>query len=34
MIEIDEDEVRKVAAIAVAWQPKGFKGPDGSIREW
>lgn len=34
VIEIDEDEVRKVAAIAVAWQLKGFKGPDGSIREW
>lgn len=34
VIEIDEDEVRKVAAIAIAWQPKGFKGPDGSIREW
>lgn len=33
-IEVDEDEVRKVAAIAIAWQPKGFMGPDGSIREW
>lgn len=33
-IEVDEEEVRKVAANAIAWQPKGFMGPDGSIREW
>ena len=33
-IEVDEEEVRKVAETAVAWQPKGFVGPDGSIREW
>lgn len=33
-IEIDEEEVRRVAASAAAWQPKGFAGPDGSIREW
>ena len=33
-IEIDEAEVREAARNAVAWQPKGFVGPDGSIREW
>lgn len=33
-IEIDETEVREAARNAVAWQPKGFTGPDGSIREW
>lgn len=33
-IEVDEEEVRRVAASAAAWQPKGFAGPDGSIREW
>lgn len=33
-IEVDEEEIRKVAASAAAWQPKGFVGPDGSIREW
>lgn len=34
VIEIDEDEVRKLVAIAIVWQPKGFKVPDGSLREW
>ena len=33
-VEVDEEEVRKVAVNAVAWLPKGFMGPDGSIREW
>ena len=33
-IEVDEVEVRELAKNAVAWQPKGFVGPDGSIREW
>lgn len=33
-IEIDEEEVRAAAKNAVAWQPKGFVGPDGGIREW
>ena len=33
-IEVDEEEVRKVAKTANVWPPKGFVGPDGSIREW
>ena len=33
-IEVDEAEVRQLAKNAAAWQPKGFMGPDGSIREW
>ena len=33
-IEIDEEEIREVAKIAPPWPPKGFAGPDGSIREW
>ena len=33
-IEVDEKEVRQLAKDATAWQPKGFSGPDGSIREW
>ncbi|KAI4158962.1 MAG: hypothetical protein LQ342_006996 [Letrouitia transgressa] len=33
-IEVDEEEVRSVAKTAGAWAPKGFLGPDGSIREW
>ena len=33
-IEVDEEEVRKVAETAASWKPKGFAGPDGSIREW
>ncbi|CAO1599888.1 MAG: hypothetical protein LQ349_005263 [Xanthoria aureola] len=33
-IEVDEEEVRQVARVANAWAPKGFVGPDGSIREW
>lgn len=33
-IEVDEEEVRKVAQIAQPWLNKGFIGPDGAIREW
>ena len=33
-IEVDEEEVRRVAAIAESWVSKEFYGPDGSIREW
>ena len=33
-IEVDEEEVRNVAKTANAWAPKGFVGPDGSVREW
>ncbi|KAI9806357.1 MAG: hypothetical protein M1825_006472 [Sarcosagium campestre] len=33
-IEIDEDEVRKVAKDAQPWLPKTFHGKDGGIREW
>ena len=33
-IEVDENEVRQLAQDSSAWQPKGFSGPDGSIREW
>lgn len=33
-IEVDEAEVRELAKNAAAWQPKGFVGPDGGIREW
>ena len=33
-IEVDEEEVRQVAETAPEWVPKGFTGPDGSIREW
>lgn len=33
-IDVDEAEVRELAKGAPAWQPKGFMGPDGSIREW
>ncbi|KAI9796935.1 MAG: hypothetical protein M1833_005881 [Piccolia ochrophora] len=33
-IEIDEEEVRKVAKNAEPWLPKGFHGADGGIREW
>ncbi|KAL8667289.1 MAG: hypothetical protein Q9202_000862 [Teloschistes flavicans] len=33
-VEVDEEEVRRVAKTANAWPPKGFVGPDGSIREW
>ena len=33
-VEVDEVEVREVAKTAPPWPPKGFTGPDGSIREW
>ena len=33
-IDIDEEEIREVAKTAPPWPPKGFTGPDGSIREW
>jgi galactonate dehydratase len=33
-IEVDEDEVRKVAADTPPWLPKEFYGVDGGIREW
>lgn len=33
-IEVDEEEIREVAKTAPPWPPKGFVGPDGSIREW
>ena len=33
-IEVDEAEIRQVAKTAPPWPPKGFIGPDGSIREW
>lgn len=33
-IEIDEDEVRRVALACPSWEPKQFHGQDGSIREW
>lgn len=33
-IEVDEGEVRKVAANAPPWLPREFYGVDGGIREW
>ncbi|EEQ83735.2 galactonate dehydratase [Blastomyces dermatitidis ER-3] len=33
-IDIDEEEVRRVAMTAESWPPKGFYGVDGGIREW
>lgn len=33
-IEIDEEEVRRVAETTVHWLPKEFHGEDGGIREW
>lgn len=33
-IEVDEEEVRRVAATTEPWLLKGFCGPDGAIREW
>lgn len=33
-IEVDEEKVRQVAKLNPPWFPKGFAGPDGSIREW
>jgi galactonate dehydratase len=33
-IEINEQEVRRVAKDTKSWQPKEFYGVDGSIREW
>lgn len=33
-IEVDEEEIRRVAATAGSWLPKEFYGPDGGIREW
>ncbi|KAI9756095.1 MAG: hypothetical protein M1815_004208 [Lichina confinis] len=33
-IDVDEAEVRKVAATAQPWLPKEFYGADGGIREW
>lgn len=33
-VEVDEEEIREVAKTALPWPPKGFTGPDGSIREW
>lgn len=33
-IDVDEAEVRKVAATAPPWLPKEFYGADGGIREW
>ncbi|KAG8534103.1 uncharacterized protein KY384_000947 [Bacidia gigantensis] len=33
-IEVNEAEVRQVAKTTPPWPPKGFTGPDGSIREW
>ena len=33
-IEVDEDEIRRVALTTSPWEPKQFYGLDGSIREW
>ena len=33
-IDIDEEEVRRVALTAIPWEPKQFHGVDGGIREW
>lgn len=33
-IEVDEEEVRRVAKTAEPWLNSGFVGPDGAIREW
>lgn len=33
-IEVDEEEVRRVARGAEPWLNGGFVGPDGAIREW
>lgn len=33
-IEVDEDVVRRISKSTEPWQPKGFYGEDGSIREW
>ena len=33
-IEVDEAEVRRVAATAAPWKVKEFMGPDGGIQEW
>ncbi|KLJ11550.1 galactonate dehydratase [Blastomyces silverae] len=33
-IDIDEEEVRRVAMTAESWPPKEFYGVDGGIREW
>lgn len=33
-IEVDEEEVREVAARTEPWPWKGFIGPDGGVREW
>jgi galactonate dehydratase len=33
-IEVDEEEIRRVALSAAPWEPKQFHGIDGSIREW
>jgi galactonate dehydratase len=33
-IEIDEELVRKISKETEPWPPKGFHGPDGSVREW
>ncbi|KAI4125042.1 MAG: hypothetical protein LQ347_005506 [Umbilicaria vellea] len=33
-IEVDEEEVRRVAATAAPWKVKEFMGPDGGIQEW
>lgn len=33
-IDINEEEVRRVAKVTGVWQPKEFYGVDGSIREW
>lgn len=33
-IEVDEEEVRRVAKDAEPWLPLGFYGVDGGIREW
>jgi galactonate dehydratase len=33
-IEIDEALVRKISKETEPWQPKGFHGSDGSVREW
>jgi galactonate dehydratase len=33
-IEVDEDQVRRLAKDAAAWVTPGFTGPGGEIREW
>lgn len=33
-IDIDEEEVRRVAKMSESWPPKEFYGADGGIREW